>query len=171
VKRIQNRGDVREYRSLRTVQTEKHSLNFQSNCLTHSSDIVTLQHPHSRMNCYLLKLTTRSFTHYAPVLWNTLPKHLCQPSPHQSFITLTDSPLALSLISFTPNSKRSYFPNHFHLSLYAYTASYLVSRPASRSSSHCHFHPCHSSSLDSFMPVSVNKNPTVIAVWQALYKH
>jgi len=38
-------------------------------------------------------------------------------------------------------------------------------------SSHCHLHPRHSPPPHSFMPVSVNKPPTDIAVWQALYRH
>jgi len=50
------------------------------------------------------------------------------------------------------------------------SVSSLASWPGSRFSSncHCHFHLhcCHSSSPQSFTPVSVNKPPT--AVWQAL---
>jgi len=47
-------------------------LTIQANRSTRSSDI-TLQRPpaHSR-----LKLMDRAFTHYAPLLWNSLPKHL-----------------------------------------------------------------------------------------------
>jgi len=45
--------------------------------------------------------------------------------------------------------------------------SSLDSWPGSRFISHCHFKRCHSSSPHSFMPVYVNKPPTVIAVWQA----
>jgi len=41
----------------------------------------------------------------------------------------------------------------------------LSSWPGSRFSSHSHFHRRHSSSPRSFIPVSVNKPPIVIAVW------
>jgi len=57
----------------KTLQSGKLSylhnlLNVLSNRLTRSSDILTLQRPPVRSR---LKLTDRSFTHYAPVLWNT----------------------------------------------------------------------------------------------------
>jgi len=58
-------------------------LSVQSNRLTRSSDIVTLQRPPVRLR---LKLKHRYFTHRASVLRYTLPKHLRQPSPHQSFV-------------------------------------------------------------------------------------
>jgi len=65
------------------------------------------------------------------------------------------------LVSFTHNSKCSSFTNHFHFSLFTHTSvSSLTSWPGSRFSSHCHFHPCHSSSPHWFMPVSVNMTPT-----------
>jgi len=65
-----------------TLQPGQHSylhslLNVQSNHLTRSSDIITLQRPPVR---FLLELTDRSLTHNAPVLWNILPKHLRLPS-------------------------------------------------------------------------------------------
>ena len=31
-----------------------------------------------------LKITDRSFTHHAPVLWNALPKEFCRPAIHSS---------------------------------------------------------------------------------------
>jgi len=52
-------------------------LNVQSNCTTRSPDVITLQCPSVRSR---LKLTDRSFTHHAPVLWNSLPNQLQQPS-------------------------------------------------------------------------------------------
>jgi len=52
-----------------------------------SSDIITLQRPSVRSR---LKVTDRSFTHHAPVLWNSLPKQLRQPSTPQSLGTTTD---------------------------------------------------------------------------------
>ena len=48
-------------------------LNVRSNRTTLSSDIITLQRPSVRSR---LKVTDRSFTHHAPVLWNSLPKQL-----------------------------------------------------------------------------------------------
>ena len=77
-------------------------LNVQSNRTTRSSDTVTLQRPSVRSR---LKLTDRSFTHHAPVLWNTLPKQLRQPTPHPSLITLTDSTPLLALSSSQFHSK------------------------------------------------------------------
>jgi len=49
-----------------------------------------------------LKVTDRSFTYHASVLWNSLPKQLRQPSAPQSLGTTTDSApqLALSLHQF-----------------------------------------------------------------------
>ena len=51
-------------------------LNVQCNSVTRSSDSVTLQRPPVSSR---LKLIDRSFTHYAPILWNSLPKKLRQP--------------------------------------------------------------------------------------------
>jgi len=45
----------------------------------------------------VVQLTERSFTHLTSILWNTQPKHLRQPSPHQSFATDCLSVHALSL--------------------------------------------------------------------------
>jgi len=45
-------------------------LTIQSNRSTRSSDIITLQRPHVHSR---LKSTDISFTHHAPVLWNSLP--------------------------------------------------------------------------------------------------
>jgi len=53
----------------------------QSNRTTRSSDIITLQRPSVRSR---LKVIDRSFTQHAPVLWNSLPKQLRQPSKPQS---------------------------------------------------------------------------------------
>jgi len=71
-------------------------LNVQCYCTTRTFDIITLQRPSVR-SCF--KVTDRSFTHHAPVLWNSLTKQLRQPSAPPSLGTATDSssPLALSL--------------------------------------------------------------------------
>jgi len=95
----------------KTLQSGKPSylhnlLNVQSNRLTRSSDILTLQRPPVRSR---LKLTDRSFTHYAPVLWNTLPKQLRQLSSPQSSLTLSDSAPLLALSSGRFHSKLKTF--------------------------------------------------------------
>ena len=95
----------------KTLQSRKPSylhslLNVQSYRATRSSDIVTLQRPPVRSR---LKLTNRSFTHHAPVLWNTLPIHFRQPTPHQSLLTLTDSIPLLALSSSQFHSKLKTF--------------------------------------------------------------
>jgi len=95
----------------KTLQSAKPSylhslLNVQSNCTTRSSDIITLQRPSV---CSRLKLTDRSFTHYAPVLWNTLPKQLRKPSLHHSVRTPTDSTPLLALSSHQFHSKLKTF--------------------------------------------------------------
>ena len=73
---------------------------------TRSSDIITLQRPsvHSR-----LKVTDRSFTHHAPVLWNSLPKQLRQPFTHQSLSNPNDSTPCLALSSHQFHSKLKTF--------------------------------------------------------------
>jgi len=62
-------------------------LDVQSNRTTRSSDIITLQRPSVR-SC--LKVTDRSFIHHAPVLWNSLPKQLRQPSALPSLVTAAE---------------------------------------------------------------------------------
>jgi len=72
-------------------------LNVQSYRTTRSSDIITLRRPSVRSR---LKITDRSFTHHAPVLWNSLPKLLRQPSAPPSRGTAADSsPLVLASVS------------------------------------------------------------------------
>jgi len=87
-------------------------LNVQSNRTTRSSDIITLQRPSVRSR---LKVTDRSFTHHAPVLWNSLPKQLRQPSAPLSLVTATDStpPLALSSHQFHSKLKTFLFEQSF----------------------------------------------------------
>jgi len=81
-------------------------LNVQSNRTTRSSDVITLQLPLVRSR---LELTDRSFTHHAPVLWNSLPKHLRQPSASPSLGTATDSSPLLALSSHQIHSKLKNF--------------------------------------------------------------
>jgi len=75
-------------------------LNVQSNRTTRSSDVITLQRASIRSR---LKITDRSFTHHAPVLWNSLPKLLRQPSAPPSLGTATDS----SLLAFSSHQFHS----------------------------------------------------------------
>jgi len=86
-------------------------LNVQSNRTTRSSNVITLQRPSVRSR---LKLTDRSFTHHAPVLWNSLPKQLRQPSAPPSLGTATESSLlALSSHQFHSKLKTFLFEQSF----------------------------------------------------------
>jgi len=68
-----------------------------------------------RSVCSRLKVTDRSFTHHAPVLWNSLYKQLRQPSAPPSIFTATDSirPLALSSHQFHSKLKTFLFEQFF----------------------------------------------------------
>jgi len=68
--------------------------------------IVTLQRPPIRSR---LKVTDRSFTHHATVIWNSLPKQLRQPSALQSLGNTTDSTTLLALSSHQFHSKLQTF--------------------------------------------------------------
>jgi len=81
-------------------------LNVQSNRTTRSSVIITLQRPSVSSR---LILTDKSFTQHAPVLWNSLPKHLRQPSAPPSLDTATDSSPLLALSSHQFHSKLKTF--------------------------------------------------------------
>ena len=93
-----------------------------------------------------LKLTDRSFTHHAPVLWNSLHKKLRQPRARHSLIGLSDSTsfLLYPRISFIHNSRLNSSTNLFLLSLFALMLSVLwFSDLAYVISSHTHFHCYH----------------------------
>ena len=99
-------------------------LHVQSNTATRSSATVTLKRPtiHSR-----LKVTDRSFTHYAPVLWNRLPKEFRQPaihSPHTNQSVSTTTLLALSSSQFHSKLKTHLFRQSFP----PYSVAYLHGR-------------------------------------------
>jgi len=106
--RIQYKVASITYKVLQSEQPSYlHSLrNVQSNRTTLSSDIITLQRPSVRSR---LKLTDRCFTHHAPVLWNSLPKQLRQPSAPPSLVTATDSTPTLALSSLQFHSKLKHF--------------------------------------------------------------
>jgi len=84
----------------KTVQSRKPSylhnlLHIQSDTCTRSSTIVTLKRPTVSSR---LKITDRSFTHHAPVLWNALPKEFCKPAIHFSHaIQVGSTPPLLNL--------------------------------------------------------------------------
>jgi len=92
------------YKTLQSGQPSYlHSLlNVQSNHTTRSSYIITLQRPSVSSH---FKVIYRSFTHHAPVLWNSVPKQLRQPSRPQSLDTTTDSTTILALFSHQFHSK------------------------------------------------------------------
>jgi Reverse transcriptase (RNA-dependent DNA polymerase) len=102
----------------KTLQSRKPSylhnlLNIHSNRLTRSSDVVTLQRPRVLSR---LKLTDRSFTYHAPVLWNGLPKILRQPtSSSHSHTNQTNftPPIALSWSQFHSHLKKFLFHKSF----------------------------------------------------------
>ena len=158
----------------KTLQSDKPNylddlLHIQGHRNTRFSDVVTLQRP---SDCSRLKLTDRSFTHLAPVLWNNLPKQLRQLTPHPDLSIFT-APLCLYLhLSFMRNSKRSYSTDHFLHSLLHYPphVSSLVQRHGNFPSSLIHFDCYHSPSQHALL-VSENKPPSVIAVLVSFYGH
>jgi len=108
------------------------------------------------------------------VLWNSLLKQLWQPSAPPSHGTATDSSplLALSLHPFHSKLKTFLFEQsippysclHQHLSvLWPLDLTNVFTSQS--------FSLCRSFSLRSSTPVSVNKPPSVLSAWQALYRH
>ena len=87
-------------------------LRIQSDTCTRSPTLVTFKRP---TVCSRLKITERSFTHHAPVLWNALPKEFRQPSLHSSHaVQFGSTPPLLGLSSSQFHSK---FKTHqFHKS-------------------------------------------------------
>jgi len=79
-------------------------LNVQSYRTTRSSDIITLQRHSVRSR---LKITNRSFTHHAPLLWHALPKQLWQPSapPSHGTTTVSSTVATVALSSHQFHSK------------------------------------------------------------------
>ena len=100
----------------KTLQSNKPAylndlLHIQRHRNTRSSDAVTLQRPSV---CSRLKLTDRSFTHHAPILWNSLPKQLRQLTPHHDpSINQSGSTLALSSSQFHAKLKTFLFNRSF----------------------------------------------------------
>ena len=98
----------------KALQTQKPSylrklLVVNPNRRTRSSCVVTLQRPPVLSR---LKLTNRSFTHHAPVLWNSLPQQLRLPTSHVSQSDFTP-PLALSSSQFHSKLKAFLFHRSF----------------------------------------------------------
>ena len=100
----------------KTLQSNKPAylkdlLHIQRHRNTRSSDAVTLQRPSV---CSRLKLTDRSSTHHAPILWNSLPKQLRQLTPHHDpSINQSGSTLALSSSQFHAKLKTFLFNRSF----------------------------------------------------------
>ena len=101
----------------KTLQSQKPSylynlLNIQTNTSTRSSTSVTLQRPTVNSR---LKITDRSFTHHAPVLWNSLPRDLRQPATHSSHtdVSCSTAQLALSAPQFLSRLKTHLFHKSF----------------------------------------------------------
>jgi len=88
-----------------TIIPAKSARNLQSYRTSRFSDIITLQRPSVRSRFKV----NRSFTHHAPVLWNSLPKQLRQPSAPPSLVTATDSTPPLTLSSHQFHSKLNTF--------------------------------------------------------------
>jgi len=88
------------------------NVTIQSYHTTRSSVTITLQRPLVR-SC--LKITNRSFTHHAPVLWNSLPKQLRQPSapPSLGIATVSSPLLAQSSHQFQSKLKTFLFEQSF----------------------------------------------------------
>jgi len=131
---------------------------------------ITLQRPSVRSR---LKLTDRSFTHHAPVLWNSLPKQLRQPSA-LSHGTATDSSPLLALSSHQFHSKLKTFLFEQSFSPYSCLHQLLSVLWPLDLASGFHLTVIFTQSLifTSFIYlVSVNKPLSVIAAWQALYRH
>ena len=102
----------------KTLQSHKPSylfnlLHVKSNTGTRSSSSVTLKRPTVLSR---LKITDRSFTHHAPVLWNSLPKELRRPCFHSPHTNQSDSAtplLALSASRFHSKLKTYLFCKSF----------------------------------------------------------
>ena len=113
----------------------------QSDTCTRSSSLVTLKRP---TVCSRLKITERSFTHHAPVLWNALPKEFRQPSLHSPHaIQLGSILLRFSVylqLNFIPSLKLIFSTNHSLLGLFhALTSLLWLFDLASGLSSHLRF--------------------------------
>jgi hypothetical protein len=85
----------------KTLQSHKPSylynlLNIQSHTSTRSSASITLKRPSVTSR---LKIMDRSFTHHAPVLWNSLPRLLRQPAIHSSPVNQKDATTSLFALS------------------------------------------------------------------------
>ena len=84
------------YKTLQSQQPAYlHSLlRLQTNNSTRSASVITLHRP---TNTSRLKITNRSFSHFAPILWNSLPPDMRQPK--SSTNTGTTSPTTLLELS------------------------------------------------------------------------
>jgi len=114
----------------KTLQSRKPSnvhnlLHIQSDTCTRSSTTLTLKRP---TVSFRLKITDRSFTHHAPVLWNALPKEFRKPVIHSSHaIHFGSTPLLdLSITSqFHSKLKTHLFHKSFPPTLFHTLMSFL----------------------------------------------
>ena len=95
----------------RTLQSQQpvylHSLlTLQTKNSTRSSSVITLQRP---TNSSRLKISNRSFSHYAPVLWNNLPADMRRPSSGHKSPTTSNPLLELSSSQFHSRLKTFLF--------------------------------------------------------------
>ena len=82
----------------------------QSHNNTRSSSVITLARPSTTSS---LKITNRSFSHHAPVLWNSLPLDMRQPASTPSSHSTTSQPLLLSNSQFHSRLKTFLFYKSF----------------------------------------------------------
>jgi hypothetical protein len=88
------------YKTLQTQQPKylRSLLTVNNNSNTRSSSVLTLLRP---PNSSRLKITNRSFSHHAPVIWNKLPLDMRQLAVHTNSQANSHSPLlALSSLQF-----------------------------------------------------------------------
>src|SRR5258706_328971 len=87
------------YKTLQSQQPSYlHSrLSLQTNNSTRSSSLITLSRP---ANSSRLKVSNRSFSHHALVLWNNLPREMRQPSLTATTLSSDKALLSLSSAQF-----------------------------------------------------------------------
>src|SRR5258706_80549 len=100
------------YKTLQSQQPSYlHSrLSLQTNNSTRSSSPITLSRP---ANSSRLKVTNRSFSHHAPVLWNNLPREMRLPSLTATTISSDRALLSLSSAQFHSRLKTYLFHHSY----------------------------------------------------------
>src|SRR5258706_112764 len=100
------------YKTLQSQQPSYlHSrLSLQTNNSTRSSSLIILSRP---ANSSRLKVTNRSFSHHAPVLWNNLPREMRLPSLTATTISSNKALLSLSSAQFHSRLKTYLFHHSY----------------------------------------------------------